>query len=42
MKENEITICQCIEYLDSMVGDDKNVKDCLDILSVRLNQWIKN
>lgn len=27
-----MTICQCIEYLDSMVGDDKNVKDCLDYI----------
>lgn len=27
-----MTICQCIEYLDSIVGDDKNVKDCLDYI----------
>lgn len=32
MKQDEMTICQCIEYLDSMVGDDKNVKDCLDYI----------
>lgn len=32
MKQGEMTICQCIEYLDSMVGDDKNVKDCLDYI----------
>lgn len=32
MKENDMTICECIEYLDSMVGDDKNVKDCLNYI----------
>lgn len=32
MNENDITICECIEYLDSVVGDDKNVKDCLDYI----------
>ena len=32
MEQDELTICQCIEYLDSMVGDDKNVKDCLDYI----------
>lgn len=32
MKENDMTICECIEYLDSIVGDDKNVKDCLDCI----------
>ena len=32
MKENDMTICECIEYLDSIVGDDKNVKDCLDYI----------
>lgn len=32
MKQDEMTICECIEYLDSIVGDDKNVKDCLDYI----------
>lgn len=32
MKQDEMTICECIEYLDSMVGDDKDVKDCLDYI----------
>lgn len=32
MKQDEMTICECVEYLDSMVGDDKNVKDCLDYI----------
>ena len=30
MEQDEMTICECIEYLDSMVGDDENIKDCLD------------
>lgn len=32
MKQDEMTICECVEYLDSMVDDDKNVKDCLDYI----------
>lgn len=32
MNENDMTICECIEYLDSKVGDDKDVKDCLDYI----------
>lgn len=32
MKQDEMTICECVEYLDSIVGDDKNVKDCLDYI----------
>lgn len=35
MNENEMTICECIEYLDSMVGDDKDVKDCLDYIECK-------
>ena len=32
MLNDEMSICQCIEYLDTLVGDDKNVKDCLDYI----------
>lgn len=32
MKQDEMTICQCVEYLDSMVGDDENIKGCLDYI----------
>lgn len=32
MKQDEMTICECIEYLDSMVGDNKEIKDCLDYI----------
>lgn len=32
MKQDEMTICECIEYLDSMVGDDENIKGCLDYI----------
>ena len=32
LNEDEMTICQCVEYLDSMVGDDKDIKGCLDYI----------
>lgn len=32
MLNDEMTICQCVEYLDTLVGDDKNIKDCLDYI----------
>lgn len=32
MKQDEMTICECVEYLDSMVGDDESIKDCLDYI----------
>lgn len=32
MEQDELTICECIEYLDSMVGDDKIVKYCLNYI----------
>lgn len=32
MSNEEMTICQCVEYLDTLVGDDKNIKDCLDYI----------
>lgn len=32
MKQDEMTICECIEYLDSMVGDDEDIKGCLDYI----------
>nr|DAL45429.1 MAG TPA_asm: DNA-binding stress response protein [Caudoviricetes sp.] len=32
MKQDEMTICECVEYLDSMVGDDENIKGCLDYI----------
>lgn len=30
-----MTICECIEYLDSMVGDDENIKVCLDYIECK-------
>lgn len=32
MKQDEMTICECVEYLDSMVGDDENINGCLDYI----------
>lgn len=41
MEQDEMTICECIEYLDSMVGDDKNVKDCLDYIECKAKSMDK-
>ena len=35
MEQDEMTICECVEYLDSMVGDDENIKGCLDHIERR-------
>lgn len=35
MKQDEMTICECFEYLDSMVGDNKEIKDCLDYIECK-------
>jgi hypothetical protein len=35
MKQDEMTICECVEYLDSMVGDNKEIKDCLDYIECK-------
>lgn len=32
MEQDEMTICQCVEYLDALVGDDKDIKGCLDYI----------
>lgn len=32
MLNDEMTICECVEYLDSKVGDDENIKGCLDYI----------
>ncbi len=32
MLNDEMTICQCVEYLDALVGDDKDIKGCLDYI----------
>lgn len=32
MSNEEMTICECIEYLETMVGDDENIKGCLDYI----------
>lgn len=32
---NEMTICQCCEYLDSVVGDNPQVKECIDYIEDR-------
>lgn len=41
MKQDEMTICECIEYLDSMVGDDENIKDCLDYIERKVKAMDK-
>lgn len=41
MKQDEMTICECIEYLDSMVGDDENIKSCLDYIERKVKAMDK-
>lgn len=41
MKQDEMTICQCIEYLDSMVGDNKEIKNCLDYIECKAKSMDK-
>lgn len=41
MKQDEMTICECIEYLDSMVGDDENIKCCLDYIERKVKAMDK-
>lgn len=41
MKQDEMTICECIEYLDSIVGDDKEIKDCLDYIECKAKSMDK-
>lgn len=41
MKQDEMTICECVEYLDSMVGDNKEIKDCLDYIECKAKSMDK-
>ena len=41
MKQDEMTICECIEYLDSMVGDHENIKGCLDYIERKVKAMDK-
>lgn len=27
-----MTICECCEFLETMIGDDKNILDCIDYI----------
>lgn len=41
MKQDEMTICECVEYLDSIVGDDNEIKDCLDYIECKAKSMDK-
>ena len=32
MNKSDMTICECIEYLETMIGDDEDIKECLDYI----------
>ena len=32
MSEDTMTICECCEYLETMIGDDKNIMDCINYI----------
>lgn len=40
MKDN-MTICQCCEYLDYIVGDNEQVKECIDYIEDRAKAMTK-
>lgn len=40
MKDN-MTICQCCEYLDYIVGDNEEVKECIDYIEDRAKAMTK-
>ncbi|MBM6879334.1 hypothetical protein H6A09_01450 [[Clostridium] spiroforme] len=32
---DEMTICQCCEFLETMIGDQENIKECIDYIQER-------
>ena len=32
MSEDTMTICECCEFLETMIGDDKNIMDCINYI----------
>lgn len=32
MSEDTMTICECCEFLETMIGDDKNILDCINYI----------
>lgn len=32
MNKDTMTICECCEFLETMIGDDKNILDCIDYI----------
>lgn len=32
MGKDTMTICECCEFLETMIGDDKNILDCIDYI----------
>lgn len=32
MDKDTMTICECCEFLETMIGDDKNILDCIDYI----------
>lgn len=32
MSEDAMTICECCEFLETMIGDDKNIMDCINYI----------
>lgn len=35
MDKEKMTICQCCEFLDTMIGDNQEIKECIDYIQER-------
>lgn len=42
MSEDTMTICECCEFLETMIGDDKNILDCINYIERRQNLCTAN
>ncbi|MDO4673039.1 MAG: hypothetical protein Q4A76_09000, partial [Porphyromonadaceae bacterium] len=41
MNNNEMSICQCCEFLDAMYGDDESTKECIDYIERKAQAMCK-
>ena len=42
MSEDTMTICECCEFLETMIGDDKNILDCINYIERKANLCTAN
>lgn len=37
MNKDTMTICECCEFLETMISDDKNILDCINYIERKAN-----